>query len=217
MLRVSEIFERDDHLVNLPLFIFKRCHLAATPNAKILERFNFNLDTIIHHQHPSQISYGSEFRSLSVLGDLLSDHPFWPRLKEILDNGANFPLEPISKENRLKDLAFHKEWGNHRSLSKFSSFIDPVITEDIECGFTVPLSINTLDKLPNASLAPLGCHKQTTINALDEMVQKYCLTHDQSFPGPSGSSVNLRVKKNLIPPIRYSFVLSRLIHYIVNT
>lgn len=49
------------------------------------------------------------------------------------------------------------------------------------------------------------------------MVPKYCLTHDQSFPGPSGSSVNLRVKKNLIPPIRYSFVLSRLIHYIVNT
>jgi hypothetical protein len=43
------------------------------------------------------------------------------------------------------------------------------------------------------------------------------MTHDQSFPGPSGLSINLRVKKDLLPPILYSYVLSRSIHYIVNT
>jgi hypothetical protein len=43
------------------------------------------------------------------------------------------------------------------------------------------------------------------------------MTHDQSFLDPSGLSVNLRVKKDLLPSILYSYVLSRSIHYIVNT
>lgn len=46
---------------------------------------------------------------------------------------------------------------------------------------------------------------------------KYCLTHDQSFPGPSGMLVNLWVKRDLLPPIIHSLVMSRLIHYIINT
>jgi len=39
------------------------------------------------------------------------------------------------------DLANHKEHGNHKSLLKYSSFIDPVISEDIEHGFVLPLPI----------------------------------------------------------------------------
>jgi hypothetical protein len=42
------------------------------------------------------------------------------------------------------------------------------------------------------------------------------MTHDQSFPGPSGLSVNLRVQNEKLPPIMYSFVLMRSIHYIIS-
>jgi len=129
----------------------------VTHNAKILEDFNYDLAKIICLQHPSQISYGSEFRPPSVLEELLSNHPFWLRLKDILDNGAAFPLDPISTEDRLK---VHKEQENHRSLSKFSTFIDPVISEDIERGFALPLPIDVMDNLPNSALAPLGCYKK---------------------------------------------------------
>jgi hypothetical protein len=41
------------------------------------------------------------------------------------------------------------------------------------------------------------------------------MTHDQSFPGPSGLSINLRVIKEDLPPIRYSFTLNWLVHYII--
>jgi hypothetical protein len=146
----------------------------------------------------------------------LRDHPLWQRLKDILDNGASFPLDPITNEEQSIDLAFHRDRGNHKSLSNFASFIDPVIVKDIERGFTLPLPIELLDRIKRASLAPLGCHKQTSINAMGEIIPKYRLTHDQSFPGPLGKSVNLRVRKDLLPPIMYSFVLCRLIHYIVN-
>jgi hypothetical protein len=41
------------------------------------------------------------------------------------------------------------------------------------------------------------------------------MTHDQSFPGVSGKSVNSRVITSDLPPIMYSFVLSQTIHYII--
>jgi hypothetical protein len=151
------------------------------------------------------------------LEKLLSDHPFWTCLKDILDNGATFPLHPISDDIRHLDISYHKDHRNHRSLSKFLPFIDPIISEDIDRGFALPLLLDTLRNLPNTSLASLGCHKQTTINKAGEVIPKYRLTHNQSYPGPSGLSVNLRVKKHLLPPIMYSFVLHHVIHYIVNT
>jgi hypothetical protein len=43
------------------------------------------------------------------------------------------------------------------------------------------------------------------------------MTPDQSFPGPSGFSVNKRVQAEFQPLCMYSFVLSRILHYIVST
>jgi hypothetical protein len=214
---VKQVFHSKCPPLNPPLFIFKQCPLAAAHNAHILANNNFDLDRAIQSQHPSQISYGSEFRSSSSLKKLLSNHPLWDRLRKILDEGAEFPLDPIAKGTRKADITYHKERGNHKSLAKYSSFIDPVISEDIERGFALPLPVEILDKLPNASLAPLGCHKQTSINELGEVIPKYRLIHDQSFPGPSGLSVNGQMRKNELPPIMYSYVLSQLLHYIVNT
>jgi hypothetical protein len=82
-------------------------------NAEILEKNDFQLESIIKKQHPSQISFGSEFRPSIDLKDLLQDHPLWPKLRDILDNGAYFPLEDISKEDRKADLDFHSAQGNH--------------------------------------------------------------------------------------------------------
>jgi hypothetical protein len=95
--------------------------------------------------------------------------------------------------------------------------MNKLITEDIEKGYALPLPLSILDNIPNASLAPSGCHKQFTIDESGNLIPKYRMTHDQSFPGPSGFSVNLRVKKDLLPSIVYSYVLSRSLHYIVNT
>jgi len=70
--------------MNPPLFIFQLSAAAAGYNAKVLTEHNFDLNRIIEQQHPSQISYGSEFRDPKLLEDLLCDHPFWSHLKNIL-------------------------------------------------------------------------------------------------------------------------------------
>jgi hypothetical protein len=41
------------------------------------------------------------------------------------------------------------------------------------------------------------------------------MTHDQSFLGPSGSSVNSRVNHSKLPPCMYGYCLRRIIHYIL--
>lgn len=202
--------------LNPPLFIFKRCPIAALHNAKVVKEHNYHLDDIIRKQHPSQFSYGSEFRSSDNLENLLEDHPLWYKLKEILDNGASFPLQPMNEIDRRTDLEFHSTRGNHKSTEKFNHVISDIISEDIERGFALPLPLSMLDKIPNTSIAPLGCQKQSTIDANGSIIPKYRMTHDQSFPGPSGLSVNLRVKKDLLPPILYSYALCRSIHYIVS-
>lgn len=99
---------------------------------------------------------------------------------------------------------------------KFSDTISKIIQDDVEKGFALPLPLEILPFIPNASIAPLGCHEQTTLNSLGERVPKFRLTHDQSFPGPSGTSVNLRVDHSKLPPIMYGFCLKRIIHYILS-
>jgi hypothetical protein len=101
----------------------------------------------------------------------------------------------ISPVDRLMDLKFHEERGNHKSVTV------KLIKEDMERGFTLPLPVSVLYNLPKASLAPLGCVQQSSIDASGKRIMKYWMTHDQSFPGLSNQSVNKRVKFSELPPI----------------
>jgi len=99
---------------------------------------------------------------------------------------------------------------------KINEALHKLIEEDVIRGFALPLPISVIRKIPNASLAPLGCIEQESIDSQGNKIKKFRMTHDQSFPGPSGLSVNTRVLKEQLPPIICSYVLSRTIHYIVN-
>jgi len=97
----------------------------------------------------------------------------------------------ISDSDREQDLVFHSSHGNHKSASKHAEILRGIIKEDIEKGFALPFPITALHFIPNASLAPLGCVKQSTLDMFGNWAIKYRMTHDQSFPGPSNKSVNL--------------------------
>lgn len=164
----------------------------------------------------SQVWYGSKFRHPSILEELLHHHPNWSNLRNILLNGASFPLDQISHEERQQDLLFHQERGNHKPASKHQLILDKIISEDLERGFALPLLIAILHMIPNASLPPLGCQSKESNNKFGKRIPKHRMMHDQSFPGPSGKSVNLRVKPELLPPCMYSFALLRMLHYIIS-
>jgi hypothetical protein len=123
---------RETTPLKTPLFIFERSRDAALHNAIVLEQFNFNINKAINSQVNSQVSFGSEFKKSSKLQEILIHHPHWPQLKNILDNGASFPLIPLPQENRLIDLSYHKDRGNHKSALDNREILDKIITEDIE-------------------------------------------------------------------------------------
>lgn len=64
-----------------------------------------------------------------------------------------------------------------------------MIIEEIFQSFALPLPVEDLHLIPNASLAPLGYHQQETIIELDEKIPKYWMTHDQGFPGLGNLSI----------------------------
>jgi hypothetical protein len=147
----------------------------------ILQCYHFNIDLAIQAQHNSSISYGSEFRPVSELSKIFSSHPLWKFLSTTLINGATFPLTHIPDDIRREDILFHKERGNHKLAITHSKKIQELIQEDVNRGFALILPVEILQFIPNASLAPLGCQEQSTINTSGERVSKFRMNHDQSF------------------------------------
>jgi len=101
---------------NKLMFSFYNTDEAKQSNAEILQKHNFDISMAIQAQSGSIAYFGSEFRSPSELEGLLSQHPNWSHLKEILTNGATFPLRPISEETRKIDLEFHLNRGKCSSI-----------------------------------------------------------------------------------------------------
>ena len=84
-------------------FIFDRTKEAAEHNSSLILQYNGDVQTLMQSLELSFTHYGSEFRSIHLLETLLSTHSKWPKLKSIITNGTNYPMEPISEEDRIVD------------------------------------------------------------------------------------------------------------------
>ena len=61
--------------------------------------------------------YGSEFRSLNLLRKLLHTHSQLPQLESMIKISADYPLSSLSEKDRLDDIEFHLQRGNHKSAT----------------------------------------------------------------------------------------------------
>jgi len=172
----------DPDPIQTPLFTFENTLEAAYHNTIVPEQFNFNVHAAISAQKNSQVMFGSEFKHPDKLHELLKDHPRWEQLKQTLLVGAKFPLKPLSPSNHSKDLEFHLNRGNHQSATRHKEILEKLIAEDITKGFALPLPIQLYKLLPNASIAPIGCIEQETINEFGARIPKFRMMHNQSFP-----------------------------------
>ena len=114
----------------------------------------------------------------------------WKNVKDILRDGATFPLEEISDANHQIDIAFMLECGNHKSAHEHHETMKTLIEEDVIHDFSLPLTVECTMKIPQALAAPLGIIEQESIDELGQIMKKDHMTHSQTFPGPSGLSVN---------------------------
>ena len=92
----------------------------------------------------SNISYGSEFRTVEVLEPLLHKIPLRKAVSEILVKGAKYPLERINNSRRISDLEESLQQGNHQAAKKESSILTKLIQKDVNAGFQLPTTTNSL-------------------------------------------------------------------------
>jgi hypothetical protein len=202
--------------ITKPIFIFDTSDEAASNNASILRESNFDLHHILTVGKYSPISYGFKFKPASILYSLLQYHPLWGFTESILTKGASFPLQSIPHDIRLNDNQYHLQCGNHKSATQNINAVSEIINKEIIRGFALPLPIDLIQEIPNGSIAPLGLQTPESINEFGDVVEKLRLTHDQTFPGPSGHSVNKRVIHNELPPNVYGFTIKRILNYIAS-
>ena len=55
------------------------------------------------------------------------------------------------------------------------------MAQDMELGYTIPLTIESVRKIPGAEVYPVGWQDQVTINKRGEVIPKKRVTHDFSF------------------------------------
>ena len=176
--------------------------------------YNNNITRVIAAYPNSHIIYGSEFRNPDILQHLLKDSPFWPEVNNSLRKGAKYPLERISNKKRKLDLEDAIIRGNHKSAKIEIPTLKNLVNKDVKAAFQLPVPIETVRNTPHACIAPYGLAHQNTINELGEIIDKYRITHDQSFKFSSKTSVNDRVKREELLELIYGDAFRRIIHYI---
>jgi len=144
---------------------------AAMNNFAVLKRYNFDIEALIANHPNTPMSYGSEFRPVTVLSQLLRFHPNWDKLSAILQNGVHFNLREIKENDRLDDLRDALEFGNHKSASgTWERVLEEELLKDVEQGWLVPLLPEHVGKIPGAMMSPMGINHQPTINGNGETV-----------------------------------------------
>jgi hypothetical protein len=193
---------------------FERTREAAEFNTRRLQEFSFDTNAATQTPVNTILSYGAEFRPISILEPLLSKHPDWDRMKHIIINGVEYPLRPIDNKTRLADIKAMLQRGNHQSTAtpENKKALTKAMDKEVRQQWAIPIHIDCITDILESSVTPLGVAVQWSINEENERILKRRTTHDCTFPGPSGLSCNKRVIEELLEPCTYGHALKRFLH-----
>ena len=201
--------------IQQPSFTFDISEEAAINNFKIIAKAK-GLQQAINEQQNSPISLGSEFRPPYLLEPLLSWHPFCPKLRDIMEEGVNYKLQPINELERKENFKAALEYDHHKSAKRnYKVFMDS-LNNGVELGYALPLLAKHAIAIPQAELVPHGLTSQHTINDRREILSKDRITHDLSFPGKASlDSINNQIEDDSLVPYLFGKTMNRCIHYII--
>ena len=114
-----------------PLFRFDVLQEAAIFNWKLLESTKFDLNPLLNTPSTCVTSFGSEFKPVQELEELLFQHPRWKSLKKTLTEGAHFPLTDLPEDSRIRDLKLQYIRGNHKSAEKNEEHLSSFFSADL--------------------------------------------------------------------------------------
>ena len=197
--------------------VFRDDAKAAETNAKWLHYYKWDLEEAIRRQRGTMVYPGSEFRSVEVIEELWRRHEHWPKMKDIIRDGDNYPLENLTEAEREGDLKHMIRRGNHLSARKPKENYETLrenYRKEVKKGWMLPLPIKCLTKVRGAAVIPVGVHTQFTIDEAGKRKIKRRTTHDASFPPPSNKSVNQIMDREALQECFYGHCLLRVLNRI---
>ena len=216
--KIQEVLTEPERKFEMHKFKFEKSMEAAEHNAKIIQEHNYDFVETIQNQSKTVLKVGTEFRQVETLETLLKHREDWHEIKDILANGVWYPLKNEPDEiTRMSDLEALIERGNHKSASTSDALerINKIYGKEIRKAWLIPFPIPFIPKIKGAAVIPCGLQKQKTVDKNGKIIDKYRLTHDLSFPGPSGNSINKSVDDDLLTECYYGQCLRRVVHMIV--
>lgn len=214
---IEKVLESPPEEFVISPFIFEDTKNAREHNSKILEDYDYDFQRCMDAIDISVIHPGSEFRDPELLEPILKNHPDWPVLKAIMKTGVDLGLDKELKrdeETRERDFEEALKKGNSGTMR------DPLAAKtvkenqekEVSFGRVIPITLECARKLKNASICPLGCAIQWTIDEKGMKKIKMRTTHNLSFEWISGLSVNSMVEEGQLEEILYGHCLIRCIH-----
>ncbi len=155
-----------------PEFRFELSTEAASHNASILIKHNFDLGAAIDNNSSSPLGYGSEFRPVHVIRQLYKHHPNWIRLQSILTNGSEWKLDELDNDTRRNDLIDALTFGNHKGASQHPELLRQLVEKDVTQGFGLVIPLSFIERIPGALLAPMNIMEQTSITERGQIIPK---------------------------------------------
>ena len=192
---------------------------AAEYNADLLRKANYSIPDLLESQRGSTVSFGSEFRPVDQLRGLLSQHPGFKELEQILTYGMDYRYrEELTDDERLEEMLANLQRGNHKSAQEESDQVAKLLKKDVDHGFAWVIPKHLVPLIPGSMVQSLGLAKQWTLDETGQRIPKYRLTQDLSFTcvkGDRGLSINSRIDMTAYPEMIYGWCMSRILHYII--
>ena len=140
--------------------------------------FKGDLGGEISVQKDSPVNYGSEFRDTAALAKLFLYHEERTKIVNIIQQVSREHFDPINEKTR-KHLDAIIIRGNNKSLQSDlnSAALDKYISKEIDYGWALPLTIDSLQNIKNVGVVPLGVAEQLSLNEKEERYIKRRVTH----------------------------------------
>jgi hypothetical protein len=188
-------------------------------NARILAEANFDFTRLLPAHQESTLGFGSEFRPLRDLEQLLSRHPHFPFVARVLTSGMDYHFhdgQELTEPERLAEMAGQLQRGNHQSVSHELDKVKELLAKDVTHGFTIPFPVECAPQIKRGMIQPLGVVKQSSLNERNERVTKFRLTQDLSFSLDTEKdlSVNGRINLQRYPEMVYGWCMPRILHVV---
>jgi hypothetical protein len=131
-----------------PSVQFSSSPRAVQVNTELLVKYDFELERLLDSESGTTVDYGSEFRPIPQLEQLMGSHLNFEPLAQIVSNGMyyRYSRTMVDAERTLKRTSLLVR-SNHKSANDEPDQIDRLLKKEVYHGFAIPVPIDEVGKI----------------------------------------------------------------------